>query len=418
MNPTQQIESRPGYKMTKLGWIPVEWEVTKIDEVAKLINGRGFKPHEWKEEGIPIIRIQNLNGSNYFNYYQGDYNPKIVIENGQLLFAWSGSKGTSFGPHVWNGERGLLNYHTWKVDFIADKIQGSYFLHTLRYLTTKIEEKAHGASALVHTQKGEMEKFPLLLPPLPEQRAIAKILSTWDKAIDTLRQLITAHQQRKKGLMQQLLTGKTRLKGFEGEWKEVEMSEVFERVRRVNQREDEEIEVFTISAKNGFLSQKDRFNRVIAGSSLKKYTLLLQNEFSYNKGNSITYPYGCIYKMEENKGLVPFVYISFRAIGKVDEDFYKQYFSAGGLERQLKKIITSGARSDGLLNVSVDGFFKLKTVLPPLREQTAIANILQTADKEIEILEKKLSALQQQKKGLMQVLLTGEVRVKGIENQS
>lgn len=105
-----------GYKQTDIGVIPNDWMTSNLGDICILINGRGFKPYEWSREGLPIIRIQNLNGSDEFNYYEGHYNPKILIKHGQLLFAWSGSRGTSFGPHIWYGEDALLNYHTWKMD--------------------------------------------------------------------------------------------------------------------------------------------------------------------------------------------------------------------------------------------------------------------------------------------------------------
>ncbi|MFY0535945.1 restriction endonuclease subunit S [Nannocystis pusilla] len=141
---------------------------------CRLINGRGFKPYEWGTLGLPIIRIQNLNGSDDFNHYSGQYNPKILIKNGQLLFAWSGSRGTSFGPHIWSGATALLNYHTWKVEVVESKVSQQFLFHALRHLTGYIEGRAHGASALVHIQKWEMEKFSILIPSrLSEQRAIA-----------------------------------------------------------------------------------------------------------------------------------------------------------------------------------------------------------------------------------------------------
>lgn len=122
---------KPGYKQTEVGVIPEDWDAKQIGDVCRLINGRGFKPYEWQKSGLPIIRIQNLNGSEDFNYYSGSYDPKILIENGQLLFAWSGSRGTSFGPHVWNGSQALLNYHTWKVAVTKPKLLSHiYFTHS------------------------------------------------------------------------------------------------------------------------------------------------------------------------------------------------------------------------------------------------------------------------------------------------
>jgi type I restriction enzyme S subunit len=155
------MEVRKGYVHTDVGLIPNDWEVKQIGEVCTLINGRGFKPFEWQKDGLPIIRIQNLNGSGDYNYYQGQYDKKLEIENGQLLFAWSGSRGTSFGPHIWFGSKGLLNYHTWKIVIDENTIAKNFFTHSLKKLTKHIEDKAHGASALVHVQKWEMEKFKI-----------------------------------------------------------------------------------------------------------------------------------------------------------------------------------------------------------------------------------------------------------------
>lgn len=203
------MEVREGYKQTEMGIIPEDWDAVPIRSACTLINGRGFKPHEWQTTGLPIIRIQNLNGSEEFNYYTGQYNKKIEVEPGQLLFAWSGSRGTSFGPHVWPGPLGLLNYHTWKVQVKESAIVKSYFLHALKQLTAFIEDKAHGASALVHTQKWEMEGFLFLLPPTKaEQEAIAEALSDADGFIESLEQLITKKRQIKQGAMQELFSRK------------------------------------------------------------------------------------------------------------------------------------------------------------------------------------------------------------------
>ena len=123
------MEMKPGYKQMEVGVIPEEWDAKQIRDVCTLVNGRGFNPHEWRTVGLPIVRIQNLNGSEDFNYYSGQYNPKILVEHGQLLFAWSGSRGTSFGPHVWSGGRALLNYHTWKVVVNESKANPDFLLH-------------------------------------------------------------------------------------------------------------------------------------------------------------------------------------------------------------------------------------------------------------------------------------------------
>ncbi len=218
-----------GYKMTEVGMIPEDWNITKLKSICTIINGRGFKPHEWSQNGLPIIRIQNLNGSDDFNCYDGHYDPKIFIQYNQLLFAWSGSRGTSFGPHIWKGGDALLNYHTWKLNIDHSMVGENYFYYALKALTKSIEDAAHGASALVHTQKGEMEECFVPIPSSKnEQLAIAKALSDVDALITSLEKLITKKQAIKTATMQQLLTGKKRLPGFgEGKgYKQTELGEI------------------------------------------------------------------------------------------------------------------------------------------------------------------------------------------------
>ncbi|TDG15636.1 restriction endonuclease subunit S [Seongchinamella unica] len=211
---------KSGYKQTEVGVTPEDWEVKSVGDVCKLINGRGFKPYEWKSTGLPIIRIQNLNGSKDFNYFDGLYAKKLEVESGQLLFAWSGSRGTSFGPHIWKGPIGLLNYHTWKVQIYESQICKDFFLYALKQLTKYIEDRAHGASALVHTQKWEMEAFKFPMPAsAAEQHAIADALSDVEVLLGALDRLIAKKRDLKQAAIQQLLTGQTRLPGYHGEWK-------------------------------------------------------------------------------------------------------------------------------------------------------------------------------------------------------
>jgi type I restriction enzyme S subunit len=257
----------------------------------------------------------------------------------------------------------------------------------------------------------DVKHLRIPFPPFPEQKKIAEILSVWDKAIEKQTKLVGSLIRRKCGLMQQLLTGVIRFNNFTEKWQNIKLGEIFSLITETNDGQTHSI--MTISGKYGLLSQEKKFERVIAGDSLNKYILLHENDFAYNKGNSKTYPMGCIYKLEDKKtALVPFVYICFRATMPISTDFYKHYFLNHGLDRQLNRIITSGARGDGLLNVDKNDFLKLNIVLPSFQEQTTIAEILNTADQEIDHGKQKLSLLYTQKRGLMQHLLTGKTRVK------
>lgn len=204
---------------------------------------------------------------------------------------------------------------------------------------------------------------------------------------------------------------KTKIGTIPKDWKVKKLKDISNRVQRKNDGKSHN--VLTISSKGGFLNQTERFSKVIAGENLAKYILLRKNEFAYNKGNSKTYPYGCIYRLEDyEEALVPNVYYCFEIREGVTE-FYKHYFIAGKLNKFLARVINTGVRNDGLLNLNVTDFFDVPVAAPPIKEQQKIASILSAWDKAIEPKEKLIEQKKQQKKGLMQKLLTGEVRLPG-----
>lgn len=367
--------------------LPEGWRNTIISEACELINGRGFKPHEWSRKGLPIIRIQNLNGSQEYNFYSGEFDKKILVQDGQLLFAWSGSKGTSFGPHIWNGPNGLLNYHTWKV--LPKPSANILFLNQyFRYITSHIENKSHGASALVHTQKGEMENISILLPPLLEQKKIAAILSTWDRAIEGTEKLLANSQQQKKALMQQLLTGKKRLPGFTGEWKRQSFKMIFD----VDNQKDTQTPASEYK-EEGSIPIVDQGKSFISG---------------YTDTNTFY----------ENVPVIIFGDHT-RVIKWVDFPFSPGADGTQVLRTRARTLNKFGyylLQNVDLPNLGYSRHMKeLKEQifhLPPLPEQKAIAAVLSAADEEITAIESDLSRLRQEKKALMQQLLTGKRRVK------
>jgi type I restriction enzyme, S subunit len=211
--------------------------------------------------------------------------------------------------------------------------------------------------------------------------------------------------------MQRLLMGRVRFPGFTEAWREVRLGEVTRRVRRTTEYDIDAI--LSISAGIGFEHQVEKFGRVIAGKNLARYTLLRRGEFAYNKENSKTYPQGCIYLLDEyDEALIPNVYYSFRVVSnRMDTGFLRFYFENGALNKQLAKVINTGIRNDGLLNIDADDFFCCHILVPPLAEQKRIGAVLSDLSVEIDLLTRKLEALREQKKGLMERVLTGRVRV-------
>ncbi len=216
--------------------------------------------------------------------------------------------------------------------------------------------------------------------------------------------------------MQNLLTGKKRLKGFENEeWKETSLENLFERVIRKNSEQNKN--VVTISAQRGFVRQTDFFNKTIASDIIDNYFLVEKGEFCYNKSYSNGYPWGATKRLKDfDKAVVTTLYICFglKSAQKNSGEFFEQYFEANLLDKGLMKIAHEGGRAHGLLNVTPSDFFSLKIKIPSPEEQTTIAQVLQATDKEIQLLKTKTENLKEQKKGLMQVLLTGKKRLTNI----
>lgn len=252
----------------------------------------------------------------------------------------------------------------------------------------------------------------VFLPPLPEQQKIATILSTQDKVIELKEKLLVQKQRQKKYLMQQLLTGKKRLPGFGGEWKTIHLNEISCRIETKNTVGNNN--VLTISAQYGLINQTEFFDKVIASDNKSNYYLLSKDEFAYNRSYSKGYPYGTIKRLKRYvQGVVSPLYICFAVNKKLASlDFLEQYFEASIINREIQSIVQEGARNHGMLNVAVDDFFRIKITMPEIEEQKEIAKILSTADHEIDLLQKSIEAEKQKKKALMQLLLTGKVRVK------
>ena len=134
--------------------IPENWLRVRIGDFCDLVNGRAFKTREWTNKGLPIIRIQNLkNSSAKYNYFKGELDEKHIIKKGDLLFAWSGTPGTSFGAHIWKGETAALNQHIFKVKFSKDIIDTTFLKYSINQTLASLIEKAHGGVGLRHITK-------------------------------------------------------------------------------------------------------------------------------------------------------------------------------------------------------------------------------------------------------------------------
>ena len=177
INPKAEIACDNGHYQK----LPEGWAILKVGNVAEYINGRAFKPEEWEQTGLPIIRIQNLNDPNaYYNYTRNEYEEKYLIKKGDLLFAWAASLGT----YIWKGEDAWLNQHIFKVvpyPFMDKK----YLYYAFHAMIAEFYRKSHG-SGMIHITRKQFEEITLWLPPLTEQHRIVHYLQQVFKKLDSI----------------------------------------------------------------------------------------------------------------------------------------------------------------------------------------------------------------------------------------
>lgn len=146
--------------------------MARLGDVATYINGYAFKPEDWSQTGVPIIRIQDLTGNSYqANRYNGEYEQKYEVNDGDVLISWS----ASLGVYVWHGEKAVLNQHIFKVVFDKVEVSKSFFVHQVENILERASSSTHGAT-MKHLTKPVFDALPFFLPPLTEQCKIAAVL--------------------------------------------------------------------------------------------------------------------------------------------------------------------------------------------------------------------------------------------------
>ena len=213
---------------------------------------------------------------------------------------------------------------------------------------------------------------------------------------------------------------KIRFKGFDDDWEQRKLGEICSRVQGNDGRM--ELPTLTISTANGWMKQEDRFSGNIAGKEQKNYTLLHKGELSYNHGNSKLAKYGTVFSLQTyEEALVPRVYHSFKVeIGSAD--FIEYYFATKMPDRELRRLVSSGARMDGLLNIGCDDFMGIKMMFPSVLEQDKIAEYFRAFDHLITLNQRKYEKLQKIKKSMLEKMFPKneakkpEIRFKGFND--
>lgn len=263
-----------------------------------------------------------------------------------------------------------------------------------------VEHAGHGTGRI---DTGLLKDCLFPFPSFREQEKIAEILSTWDTAIEQTRKLINAKKRLKKALMQQLLTGKMRLPGFSEDWREYSMGSLFKERKETNFGH---LPLLAITGNQGIIFASEIERKDSSNSDKSKYKRIIPGDIGYNTMRM----WQGVSAVSTLEGIVSPAYTICIPNDKVNVAFMGYFFKFSATVHLLWRY-SQGLVSD-TLNLKFNNFSQIKVSIPSAEEQSEVAKVLSTVDSEINQLEKKLKTLEKQKRGLMQKLLTGEIRVK------
>ncbi|MEP0751769.1 restriction endonuclease subunit S [Trichocoleus sp. Lan] len=234
------------------------WTIAQLGDLANYINGRAFKPSEWKDKGIPIVRIQNLNNSSTsFNYSDVEHEGKYLIKDGDLLISWS----ASLGVFIWNRGEAWLNQHIFKVEPNEGVVTKTFLYYVAKMAISELYEKTHG-TGMVHVTKPVFESHQVPIPPVNEQRRIVakleKLLAKVDSCKERLDKIPLILKRFRQSVLAAACSGRLTADGRENNPDVEPASELLKRIHIERRRRWEESELETISA-NGKIPKDDKW---------------------------------------------------------------------------------------------------------------------------------------------------------------
>lgn len=422
-------ENRAGYKKSATGWIPDEWdEYTLGHACSRIMDGTHFSP-QTNDGPYRYVTSKNIKFG-YLDLSEDSYISeedhaaiyrRCPVKNGQVLLTKDGAKTGNACLNYLEEEFSLLSSVS-VLDGKTDLLDNKYLVHWILspYGQLRISNELAG-QAITRLTLQKIKHISLPVPPYEEQKRIAEILSTWDTAINQTRKFIAAKKNRKKALMQHLLIGKARFPGFErrkgrknyqffdlpADWECPKIREIANE-RSERNKGNKGTTVLSCSKHRGFVESSLYFGKQIFSEDTSNYKVIRHGWFGYPSNHIEEGSIGLLSNREI--GIVSPIYTVFECSDKVLPEYLYAIFKTETF-RHIFAVSTS-ASVDRRGSLRWKEFSLIRVPLPEENEQKAITAILSVANAEIEILERKLKALEQQKRGLMQKLLTGEVRVK------
>ncbi|MBQ3788504.1 MAG: restriction endonuclease subunit S [Bacteroidales bacterium] len=396
---SNSTDTPKGYRQSPLGQIPEDWNVERLFNIADVYSGGTPKSSnlQYFDGNIPFIKSGEIGLSQTEHCISEDglkASSAKMVKKGDLLYALYGATS---GQCAISKINGAINQAVLCIRPQCNR----YFLLCVLEKNKDLYYRRYLQGGQGNLSAEIVKRYYIPIPSIEEQMKIAEVLSTWDKAIELQTAIIEKLTLRKKGLMQQLLTGKKRLKGFSEPFCYIRAGEVF-RSSSIKGAGTEEL--LSATQENGVVPRRLLEGRVtMPAGNTDNFKLVEKGDFVISLRS---FQGGIEYS--EYQGIVSPAYIVLKPKLHIDDSFYKYYFKSSDFIGHLA-IAVIGIR-DGR-QISYDYFCFVKIPFPSLEEQCAISEILVLNDREIEKEKQKLEALKQQKKGLMQQLLTGKKRV-------
>lgn len=383
-----------------------EWRKAKLGDIATFSKGSGYSKSDLCKEGSPIVLYGRL-----YTKYQSIIDeidtfvaPKansVISTGGEVIIPASGESPEDISLAATIKNAGVIIGGDLNVlKFDCNNNNPDFMSMAITYSPTRSELSNYSqGKTVVHLRNSEIAKGNVCFPRIEEQKAIVNYVLSLDSQISASTSRLTSLKQMKAASLQAMFpqegetVPKIRFKGFEGEWTWLKLGDISEQVKRkapINSTAP----VMMISALNGFINQSEKYSDNNAGSSLANYTLLKKGELSYNHGYSKTRNFGSCFNLLVEEARIPFVYHSFRLTNDNDS-FYAYYLNSGTKDKDLKRLVSSTARMDGLLNISFKNYMELSVPHPSLAEQQAIANYFTSLDRQISLQSQRLEKLKQ-----------------------
>lgn len=383
------------------------WEQRKLRDIANYRNGKAHEQVEDEDGKYTIINSKFISTNGKVQRYTNEQVEPIF--DGEIAMVLSDlPNGKALAKLFLVKEDGKYTLNQRIAGITPNENIDPIFLN-FRMNRNNYFLKFDSGVTQTNLSKSQVENFIALYPTFDEQYKIGLFFTQLDDTIALHQRKLEALKLMKKGFLQQMFpkseedVPKIRFTDFNGNWRQCKLEEVADRVRGNDRRM--ELPTLTISASKGWLNQHERFFGNIAGKEQKNYTLLKKGQLSYNHGNSKSAKYGAVFVLRTyDEALVPRIYHSFKTNILANSDFIEYLFATKIPDRELGKIVSSGARMDGLLNINFNDFMSILIMLPFVEEQIKISNFLIRLDKIISLYQNKLDQLIKLKKAYLQYL--------------